>query len=312
MKKEEIKKFLIGHLEKLAFAAALIVILVYLISLAITTSDAERESGRADEVIKNLKERESQTRAPEMPSPEWFNHTKEPFVSVPKSECQITWFVHKIPFLPREVSVVQKSDRKHFPPDLSVEAGVYSVKLKWQKNSDNHGVQIVKYTIKRIDPQQKEVVVKVKLPSEDPNYEDLGLEPDEKYIYWIEELAEEDPQTDANPLKEEDKLVSSEKREVTTKSNIEIDVRLPDNPDNPTKVMVKVTFTKPDGNIPPEPVWVEKGKEIVWTDTKTKQEIKTGWTVIDLVAKEVPPVKGKRVFVTVRNAKGKEKTFPPE
>jgi hypothetical protein len=312
MKKEEIKKFLLGHLEKLAFAAALIVILVYLISLAITTSDAERESARADEVINNLKERESRTTAPEMPSPGWFNHTTEPFKFVPKSECQITWFVHKIPFLPREVLVVQKSGRKHFSPDLTVEPQTYSVKLKWQKNSENHGVQIVKYTIKRIDPQQKEVVVKVKLPSEDPNYEDSGLQPYEKYTYWIEELAEEDPQTDANPLKEEDKLVSSEKREVTTKSNIDIDVRLPDNLDNPTKVMIKVTFTKPDGNVPPETVWVGKGEEIVWTDTKTKQEIRTGWTVIDLVAKEMPPVKGKRVFVTVRNAQGKEQRVPPE
>jgi hypothetical protein len=309
MKKEEIKKFLIGHLEKLAFAAALIVILVYLISLAITTSDAERESARADEVIKNLKERESQTRAPEMPSPEWFNHTKEPFVSVPKSECQITWFVHKIPFLPREVSVVQKSDRKHFPPDLSVEAGVYSVKLKWQKNSDNHGVQIVKYTIKRIDPQQKEVVVKVKLPSEDPNYEDPGLEPDEKYIYWIEELAEEDPQTDANPLKEEDKLVSSEKREVTTKSNIEIDLR--SLAFDPTKARVTVKFTKPDRSPVEGSVSVERKKEIVLFPDDDKKRTNTGWIVEDF---GVTKLSGKEInFIKIHNAQGnKKKTFPPE
>jgi hypothetical protein len=313
VKREDIKKFILKHLEKLTFAAATVVILVYLILLATTTSDAERIVVRADDAVKNLKECESKTGPPEIPSPEWFNHTKEQFGFVPRSESQINWFVFKLPLLIRTVKV-EEQERIHLPPvNFTAEAGTYSVTLKWQPNPGNVGITIEKYTIKRLlstDPLEKAVVVK-ELPPGETTFVDPGVQPDEKYKYWVEELAKEDA-SDAKPLKEQDKSLSSEVREVVTNCDIDIDVTT-FIPQPPTSGKVKVTFTKLDSTTVIDPgVWVEKGKEIVLYPDDDKKRTNTGWVVKDLGERQVGPGKWRR-FIAIRNAQGtKEKTFPPD
>lgn len=308
MKREDVKKFLLRHVEKLTFAAAIVVILVYLISLAITTSDAQREIARADEVMKELKERESKTIPPEIPSPKWHDQSKEQFDFVPKSESEINWFTSKQPYLRREVAIEPEPTRKHLLPQLTVEPGVYSVILKWEKNPDNFGITIVNYTIKRLlstDPEEKAVVVKGGIPPEETTYPDKDVQPDEKYIYWIEELAKED-ESHAKPLKEDEKLVSSERCEVTTKSNIDISRIMLDDYQRPTKANLTVTITKPDGSTVTDSTWVVRGEEIIVPDPKTKQETKSGWVAKEFGENEVQP--GRRVtFVVIRNAKGIER-----
>jgi hypothetical protein len=313
MKEGDIKKFIFKNLEKLAFAAATLVILIYLASLALTTSDAKQKVSQLDEVIKKVKERESKTKPPEIPSPDWFKQTKEQFDFVPASECQITWFAHKIPFLPRKVKPIEEEERVHLKPSLTLEPGIYSVTLKWQTNPGNSKIAIVSYKIMRMlskDPPGKEVVVADNVPPDPPNYTDKNdVQPDETYKYRIEELAKDD-ENKGKPLK--DLLMQSDSCEVTTKSNIEIlgdIIRYPE----PTKAMVtKLKFIKPDGSEVTEPrgTLVEKDKEIVLYPDEARKRTETGWVVKDLGEENLPT--GKKPFIIIVNSRGRTIKYLPD
>ncbi len=291
------KDLLIRHVEKFALGVVLLIIIIYLISLAVGTTEARKLKGKANSALERIRDNMENPALPEDVNVSYAHDVQTPYKEVPEPGREPRWFPFKRPYIIRKAKFEDPTQSVHRPPTLSATADIGQVKLSWKEAQDNRNIDVLGYTLRRREGEGNWLKLK-SFDVEARDYVDKTVRPITKYAYRITSHAKEkDPRV---PLKNSDE--PSKTALVETPFNMEFDTEhmMP----HENKVRIKITYRKSGTEEVTEWVWIEKGKNI-----KVK-DIETDWKLKSFGERKLGPAKVVKYIVIV-NSKGKEMTIPP-
>lgn len=300
MSEGNIKELLIRHTEKLALGFVLLIIIIYLLSLAAGSSVPEKLKTRTDENILKI---QTAMESPFVPEPVQVNYEKkirDSFDKVPQAGMEPRWFAFKRPYVVRRAVFVRPDEPKHYPPTLNAVAETGQVKLTWEDNSENSKIEILGYTLQRKEGDGNW------LKHEDfgkdmRDYKDKTVKPDTRYAYRLTSKARES----GTQIVLKDTEQHSQNVLVEIQFNMEFDTtKMSPDPDR-DRIYIPVKYKKPGGGEVDSWEWLYKGKMI-----KVKG-FETGWKLKEYGEKKLGPTKIEK-FIIIVNSEGKEKRIPEE
>jgi hypothetical protein len=302
MSEGNFKELLIRHIEKLALGLVALIIIVYLLSLAASTSEPEKLKTQSDDAIAKIETAMDNPWVPEPVEVDYTQQLRDSFDKVPQSGKEPRWFAFKRPYVVRRAIFVKAGQPVHRAPTLSAEAEAGQVKLAWVDNEVNEKIEIVGYTLRRKKGDGDWMNLE-KFDSDVKEYTDKAVKPDTRYAYRLTSKAEK---SETNvPLANKEQYSEVVMIEIQFNMEFETNGMMPFG----NRVKIRITYVKPGGEKLKSQVWIERDKMIKVKD-KDDKDIETGWKLKDFGEKNLGTKKEK--FIVIVNSEGKTKRFPKE
>lgn len=175
---------LFRHIGTLCIAAVVAAIGLYLLCLAVGTSEAAQLEARAEQTISKVEQvKESRGLPPEVDA-NCLARVMTPFTDVPSPGRAPAWFAYKRPYVVRKALFQTPPVPRHFPPALSARADVGQVKLDWADSPQNQNIVTEKYELHRKQGAGRWQRV-AQFPPGTKSYVDKVLGYEEDYIYKV-------------------------------------------------------------------------------------------------------------------------------
>lgn len=308
MSEGNVKELLTRNLEKVVVGVVAIIILVYLLSLAASSSEAEKLKRDADEYRTKIQDARSNPEIDDKISVGYAKEVQSHFKNVPEEGVEPQWFAFKRPYVVRSARFTSPLQPVHLAPSLAAKSDVGQVELSWADAEGNQNVRILGYVLRRKEGEEGEWMKLKEFDPETGEFVDRTVRPDMPYSYKLTSRAEPtDPKTQL-PNEEEE----SGTADVVTPFNMKfVTDRMywsgsADSPD--AKLWVTVVVLQPGGE-----ETQAKAEGIKRGDMIIVQGMETGWKLKDFGEKKIGPGRAKK-FIVIVNSQDKTKTkqFPPE
>jgi hypothetical protein len=274
MNKEMLIAFIKQRVEQLAVAAVVLLILVYLIVVGVTESEAEKTLKDADVLMDNLDKAKKSAIPPEHIVVDYKGELQREIEKAINPVDGADWFVYKRPFVPIRFKVKPPDEGELYASTLSATLDGVKVKLSWTDSEDNKNVQIVGYRILRKgeDDTSFKPLSGGELSAGQKEFTDDGTEPGAEYIYKLQTTAELDPTKQFIKWKVpqvEEKTATVESEEKSVETPFPYVIRVKWKVPNSDKVKLEVEPTLVKGKKLEQDV--EIGKELKMKDEQDKE-----------------------------------------
>jgi len=289
------KELIIRHIEKVAVGLVALIVLVYLISLAVGASPADKLAGESDELITRIREAQKDPKLPEKMEVDYPEKVKSAFIDIPASGREPAWFSFKRPYVLRSAEFTFPQQPVHDKPTLRIEEfAIGKVVVSWTPSDNNQNIEITGYTLSRKEGEEGRWMELKKYPADTTRHEDTIVRPRTAYSYRVTSHAKA---TESTVVLSDKDLVSNAQTAVIP-FNLEFDVvGMMAGIDAAGKrfIRTKITITKPDGTTE------SQSKKLVIGDKITINKIETDWTLKDF---------GERDFILLENSSKDQVRIP--
>lgn len=193
MGKEELLTSLKGRIEQVAVVIVAFLILLYLIVVGVTESDAERVLKRSDEQLSAVERIEKNAGLPEQVTVTY----KEDLQEVCEKNIQFIdgadWFAYKRPFVLISYRIRPPDEGELHPASLEVALDGMKIKLSWTDSEMDRNIVITGYRLMRKSEDDKDFKLLRRFSATRKEYIDTDTEPGTKYSYKLFTTATLDP-----------------------------------------------------------------------------------------------------------------------